>query len=78
MTAPRFIYHVAPIADDYDLFLLDQWGVLHDGENAHDGAPQAMAELKARGKTIILVSNSSKLIPVSVERLSKLGFERQT
>jgi HAD superfamily hydrolase (TIGR01459 family) len=78
MTAPLFIDHVAPIADNYDLFLLDQWGVLHDGEKAHDGAPQAMAELKARGKTIILVSNSSKLIPVSIERLSKLGFAPQT
>jgi len=74
MIKPTFIDHVASIADEYDLFILDQWGVLHDGERAHDGAVEAMTAIKAAGKTIILVSNSSKRVPVSVERLSKLGF----
>ena len=74
MTKPIFIDHVALIAHDYDLFILDQWGVLHDGERAHDGAIDAMIEIKSAGKTIILVSNSSKRVPISIKRLLRLGF----
>ncbi len=76
MKNPNFIDHIAAIADNYDLFILDQWGVLHDGGRAHDGAIDAMTEIKAAGKTIILVSNSSKRVPVSVARLAELGFPR--
>ena len=74
MSRPEFIDSVEPLAEAYDLFILDQWGVLHDGAKAHTGAAEAMAKLKAAGKTIILVSNSSRRISVSIERLTKLGI----
>lgn len=74
MPRPDYIDHVQPLAEAYDLFILDQWGVLHDGARAHNGAAEAMAELKAAGKTIILVSNSSRRIPVSIQGLTQLGI----
>ena len=77
MTKPTFIGHLASIIDDYDLFILDQWGVLHDGERAHDGAIEAMTAIKTAGKTITLVSNSSKRVSISIKRLSKLGFSSE-
>lgn len=76
MTKTRFLDGIRSIADGYDLFLLDQWGVLHNGETLHDGARAAMQALRDAGKHIVLISNSSKRTDVSVANLEKMGIER--
>lgn len=76
MTTTRFLDGIRTIAGDYDLFLLDQWGVLHNGETLHDGARAAMQALRDAGKQIVLISNSSKRSDVSVANLEKMGIER--
>lgn len=76
MTATRFLDGIRSIAGDYDLFLLDQWGVLHNGETLHTGARAAMLALRDAGKQIVLISNSSKRSEVSVANLEKMGIER--
>lgn len=76
MTATRFLDGIRSIAGDYDLFLLDQWGVLHNGEALHAGARAAMLALRDAGKQIVLISNSSKRSEVSVANLEKMGIER--
>lgn len=48
------------IADRYDVFLLDVWGVLHDGVQTYPGTMGALAGLKAAGKTVCLLSNSPR------------------
>ena len=47
----KSIQGLGEIAGDYDLFLIDQWGVIHDGETPYDGAVDALAELKALGRS---------------------------
>jgi HAD superfamily hydrolase (TIGR01459 family) len=76
LNAIRLIDGIGPIADQYDLFLLDQWGVLHNGEAAHPEAVEAMRRLRHAGKSIVLISNSSKRSPSSVGNLERLGVER--
>lgn len=76
MTKTRFLDGIRSIADGYDLFLLDQWGVLHNGETLHDGARAAMQALRDAGKHIVLISNSSKRTDVSVANLERMGIER--
>ena len=76
MNAIRFIDGIGGIADAHDLFLLDQWGVLHDGETALPAAVDAMRRLRRAGKGIILISNSSKRSPHSVKNLERMGIER--
>lgn len=76
MIQPEYINSVDCVKSKYDLFLLDQWGVLHNGVSAHLGAVNAMAEIKAAGKKIILVSNSSRRISSSINGLNKLGITR--
>jgi HAD superfamily hydrolase (TIGR01459 family) len=49
---------IADFAGAYDYFLIDIWGVLHDGNNAYPGAADAMRYLKDRGKKALLLSNS--------------------
>mmetsp|Transcript_26716 Transcript_26716/g.73501 ORF Transcript_26716/g.73501 Transcript_26716/m.73501 type:complete len:433 (+) Transcript_26716:277-1575(+) len=65
---------IGKLADDYDVFLLDMWGVMHDGIKPYEGVPEVVRELRAAGKKLIILSNSSKRRSNSVEMLGKLGF----
>lgn len=66
---------IGPLAERYEVFLLDQFGVLHDGRQPYPGAVQALSALKRAGKTIVLISNSGKRAAPNEARLQKLGFE---
>lgn len=66
---------IAALTDRYQVFLLDQFGVLHDGTSAYPGAVEALSALKRAGKTIVLISNSGKRAQPNERRLLKLGFE---
>lgn len=48
------------LAELFDVLLIDQWGVMHDGHAPYPGAVECMRELQRLGKHIILLSNSSK------------------
>lgn len=64
------------LADRYDAFLVDQFGVLRDDEQAYPGANEALLRLKAAGKTVIILSNSGREGTYNTERLTRLGFDR--
>ena len=53
----RIVSSMSEVAQYYDAFILDQWGVLHDGSNAMDGAVECLAALAAAGKQLIILSN---------------------
>ena len=59
----------------YDVFFIDQFGVLRGGEAAYAGASQALARLKAQGKTIVILSNSGRSGSYNISRLAQLGFD---
>lgn len=59
----------------YDVFFIDQFGVLRGGEAAYAGASLALSRLKAQGKTIVILSNSGRSGPYNISRLAKLGFD---
>jgi HAD superfamily hydrolase (TIGR01450 family) len=61
--------------DQYDGLILDQFGVMHNGESALDGAPECIRQLKARNKRLIILSNSSSLSSAALGRLGKLGLD---
>ena len=73
-----FIDSISDIASDHDLFLLDMWGVMHDGSNPYDGVLETVQKLKEKGKEMIILSNSSKRSDSSIKSLTKLGFTHQT
>lgn len=66
---------IAALVERYQVFLLDQFGVLHDGTNPYPGAVEALSALKRAGRTIVLVSNSGRRARPNEARLLKLGFE---
>jgi HAD superfamily hydrolase (TIGR01459 family) len=65
---------IGPLAERYEIFLLDQFGVLHDGQVPYPGAVEALSALKRAGKTVVLISNSGKRAKPNENRLLKLGF----
>ena len=67
---------LAEIAADYDLFLLDQWGVMHDGETPLPGAIAALQGLRDMGKPVVLLSNSARRMVVGIANLERIGFDR--
>ena len=47
----------APLADRFDGFILDLWGVIHDGATAFPSAIDCLSRLRAAGKPTLLLSN---------------------
>jgi HAD superfamily hydrolase (TIGR01459 family) len=70
----RWAGGIAEFADDYDLWLVDQWGVLHDGTRPFPGVVDALQELQSRGKRVVIVSNSGKRVAANIARLTALGI----
>ena len=70
----RVLEGLAEVVDQYDLFIIDQWGVLHNGETPHPGAVDVLRELRRAGKTITILSNSGKRLTVTQARMTDMGF----
>ena len=64
------------IADQFDAFVLDSFGVLNVGETAIPGAVDCMRELRARGKRLIVLTNAASYPrETAVGRYRRLGFD---
>ena len=50
----------AALATQYDGFILDLWGVIHDGVNPLPGAIDTLTRLRALGKRSVLLSNAPR------------------
>ncbi len=67
---------MANLAEAFDGFILDQWGVLHDGARPYAGAAACLARLRAQGKHVVVLSNSGKGEDYNLELMRRMGFER--
>lgn len=70
----KFCQGISDISDSYSGFIIDQWGVLHDGEQVYDGVIDCLKELNARKKFIIILSNSGKTAEANKERMKQIGI----
>jgi len=75
MTTMMFSQGLYELMDSYDGFIMDQWGVLHNGIQSYDGVIDALNHLKQRKKQVVILSNSAKRSDENVERLKKLGIK---
>ena len=69
-----YVSGVSSLPEHYDTYLLDMWGVMHDGSKPYDGVLETIAQLKAKGKRLVILSNSSKRLSYAHKMLNKLGF----
>lgn len=64
------------IADNFDVFLLDAFGVLNIGERPIPGVPERVARLQAQGKQVLVVTNAAGQPNASLEvKYARLGYE---
>ena len=72
----KIIESITDIVSLYDVFILDQWGVMHDGYKGYDHAINSVEKLIKENKKLIIISNSSKRKTSSISRLKSLGFDK--
>lgn len=76
MTLP-IIPGLSAIADQADAFILDLWGVIHDGVEAYEGARDTLVALRQAGKQTLLLSNAPRRADALVEQLARMGIGRE-
>ena len=64
----------APLADRYDGFILDLWGVIHDGVNAFPHAVDCLSRLRAAGKRTLLLSNVPRPNNAAQDLMRRMGI----
>ena len=73
--AIRHVESLGAIADEFDVFLLDAFGVLNVGEAVVPGAPSSVAKLQSAGKRVLVVSNAASVdTSALVQKYTHLGF----
>lgn len=70
----RFIHSICEILEAFDVAVLDQWGVLHNGSVPYPRAAEAMTMLHEHGKHIVILSNSGKRVAVNLARIANMGL----
>ena len=70
----RLLGGIGEIAPQYDAFILDLWGVLHDGTAPFAGVLDGLSRLKAAGKGIAILSNAPRRAALVARRMSEIGI----
>ena len=74
--AAREAPDLSALAAEIDVFVLDGFGVLNVGDSPVPGAPERMAELRAMGKRLIVLTNSATHPSrETAAKYAKLGFD---
>jgi HAD superfamily hydrolase (TIGR01459 family) len=65
---------MAPLSARYDGFIVDLWGVIHDGVSAYPGAVDCLARLRAGGGRVVLLSNAPRRNAAAQQTLRRIGI----
>lgn len=65
---------LAPLASRYDGFILDLWGVIHDGVTAFPGVIEALDRMAAAGKSYVMLSNAPRRAAAIAESMIGMGI----
>jgi HAD superfamily hydrolase (TIGR01459 family) len=68
---------IGQIAARFGGMLIDQFGVIHDGERLYPGTLQVLRELNSLGIPVAVMTNSGKRAAANVERIVRMGVPRE-
>ena len=68
--------HLSQVFDAYDTFVIDLWGVIHNGLKLNDKAMEAVIQLNKNSKKIIFLSNAPRPSAKVVDFLIKMKMDR--
>jgi HAD superfamily hydrolase (TIGR01459 family) len=69
--------HLSRIFQEYDAFIIDLWGVMHNGIKLNTQAIKAVKELEANGKRVVFLSNAPRPAKKVVEFLKRMKMEER-
>ncbi len=65
---------VEPLAETFDGFIVDVWGVLHDGLRLYPGVADTLDRLAERGKGVVFLTNAPRRSRNVARMLARLGL----
>lgn len=65
---------ISEVADQYDAFILDIFGVIHDGIRPFPGTYDCLSQLQAAGKQVCLLSNSPRRAKGAAAQMEAMGL----
>ena len=77
MTKNLDIEGLSSIADNYQLFYIDLWGVIHNGINLHDEAVNALKQITKMNKNYVLLTNAPRPNSSVKNFLENMGLEKE-
>jgi HAD superfamily hydrolase (TIGR01459 family) len=72
------ISSIRPFAGETAAWLLDVWGVVHNGVRPYDEACEACERFRGQGGIVVLVSNSPRPSASVAEQLARIGVPRSS
>lgn len=76
MATIPLISDISALAQPFDVWFLDIWGVLHNGVRPYPGAVSAAQTFRASGGRVVLVSNSPRPRSGVERQLDQIGVPR--
>ena len=70
----RHLDGIAPLAAQYEGFILDIWGVIHDGVQPYPGAIDALTRLQGAGRRVVLLSNAPRRAAAAAAGMAAIGI----
>lgn len=70
----QFLSGFGPLAAQYGGFIVDLWGVVHDGVTPYEGAIACLEKLRALGKPVVLLSNAPRRTAVAQRGMRRMGI----
>jgi len=64
---------IAELAAASDAWIVDIWGVMHNGARGYPAAARACSEFRARGGAVVLLSNAPRPFSAVVPHMTALG-----
>ena len=73
--APPILSSIAPLAATSEAWIVDIWGVMHNGARAHAAAGDACRRFRARGGIVVLLSNAPRPFSAVIPHMTSLGVD---
>src|SRR5262245_2949600 len=67
---------ISSLADSSEAWIVDVWGVMHNGARAFVPAADALSKFRQRGGVVVLLSNAPRPFTAVVSQLDALGVPR--
>jgi HAD superfamily hydrolase (TIGR01459 family) len=75
MTTPQYTERLSDLVDGVDVILSDIWGVVHNGLQQWSDACNALATFRARGGTVVLITNAPRPHDAVERMLQRLAIK---